>query len=59
MAGIRPKPQGPNDGFCDFIIQEDSPGFINLVGMESPGMTASLAIARHVREKYLGGSKRM
>lgn len=59
MAGIRPKLQGPNDGFCDFVIREDSPGFINLVGMESPGMTASPAIARHVREKYLGGSKRM
>jgi L-2-hydroxyglutarate oxidase LhgO len=50
MAGIRPKLQGPDDDFCDFVIKEDSPGFINLVGIESPGMTASPAIALHVRK---------
>jgi len=50
MAGIRPKLQGPNDGFLDFVIQEDAPGFINLVGIESPGLTASPAIARFVRK---------
>jgi L-2-hydroxyglutarate oxidase LhgO len=50
MAGIRPKLQGPNDDFRDFAIKEDSPGFINLVGIESPGMTASPAIARYVRK---------
>ncbi len=50
MAGIRPKLQGPNDDFCDFVIQEDAPGFINLVGIESPGLTASPAIARFVKE---------
>jgi L-2-hydroxyglutarate oxidase LhgO len=55
MAGIRPKLQGPGDDFCDFVIREDSPGFINLVGIESPGITASPAIARYVRKKYLGG----
>lgn len=48
MAGIRPKLQGPGDAFCDFVIAEDAPGFINLVGIESPGMTASPAIARYV-----------
>ena len=48
MAGIRPKLQGPNDDFRDFVIKEDLPGFINLVGIESPGMTASPAIARYV-----------
>jgi len=52
MAGIRPKLKGP--GVRDFIIREESanglPGFINLIGMESPGLTASLAIARFVRE---------
>lgn len=51
MAGIRPKLKGP--GVRDFIIQNESsnglPNFINLIGMESPGLTASLAIARHVR----------
>lgn len=48
MAGIRPKLQGPHDPVCDFVIREDAPGFINLVGIESPGLTASPAIARHV-----------
>ena len=52
-TGIRPKLQGPNDGFRDFYIQEEKdngfPGFINLIGMESPGLTASLAIAKYVR----------
>ncbi len=48
MAGIRPKLQGPDDNFKDFVIREDRPGFINLVGMESPGLTASPAIAKYV-----------
>ncbi len=52
MAGIRPKLQGPGDAFCDFVIKEEFPGFINLVGIESPGLTASPAIARMV-EKFL------
>jgi L-2-hydroxyglutarate oxidase LhgO len=51
-VGIRPKLQGPNDGFRDFYIQEESsngfPGLVNLIGMESPGLTASLAIAKYV-----------
>ncbi|MEA3334253.1 MAG: NAD(P)/FAD-dependent oxidoreductase [Pseudomonadota bacterium] len=49
MAGIRPRLQGPNDAICDFIIREESsagaPGFINLLGIESPGLTAAPAIA--------------
>ncbi len=53
MSGIRPKLQGPDDDFRDFVIREDSPGFINLVGIESPGMTASPAIARYVKETFL------
>lgn len=52
FAGIRPKLQGPNEQQRDFIINEESkkgfPGFINLIGIESPGITASLAIARYV-----------
>ncbi len=55
MSGIRPKLQGPGDRFRDFIISEDLPGFVNLVGIESPGLTAAPAIARHVR-KLLAGS---
>jgi L-2-hydroxyglutarate oxidase LhgO len=53
-AGIRPKLQGPNDDFRDFVITHEEkkglPGLINLVGIESPGLTASLAIGRYVAE---------
>lgn len=49
MAGIRPRLQGPGDEFRDFIIREEKeagfPGFINLLGIESPGLTAAPAIA--------------
>ena len=52
MAGIRPKLQRPGDPARDFIIAEESsrgfPGVVNLIGIESPGLTASPAIARHV-----------
>ena len=45
MTGIRPKLQGPSDKFRDFIIREESdngsPGLINLIGIESPGLTSS------------------
>jgi L-2-hydroxyglutarate oxidase LhgO len=51
-SGIRPKLQGPGEGFRDFVIAEESdrglPGFVSLVGMDSPGLTSALAIARHV-----------
>jgi L-2-hydroxyglutarate oxidase LhgO len=51
-SGIRPKLQGPNEGFRDFIIRHEEdrgfPGLINLIGIESPGLTASLSIARLV-----------
>ncbi len=48
-AGIRPKLAAPGEPFRDFVIREESdrglPGFVNLVGIESPGLTASPAIA--------------
>ncbi|KAL2464622.1 FAD-dependent oxidoreductase family protein [Forsythia ovata] len=51
-AGIRPKVSGPKQVPNDFIIQGEDvhgiPGFINLFGIESPGLTSSLAIAEHV-----------
>jgi L-2-hydroxyglutarate oxidase LhgO len=54
QAGIRPKLQGPTDGFRDFVIAEESarglPGWVNLLGIESPGLTAALAIAERVKE---------
>ncbi len=54
MAGIRPKIQGPGEPVRDFYIKEESergmPGFINLIGIESPGLTSCLSIADHVRK---------
>ena len=51
-AGIRPKLQGPGEAFRDFVIESAAPhgaaGLINLLGIESPGLTASSAIARRV-----------
>jgi len=53
-AGIRPKLQGPQEGFRDFIIKDESEnglsGFINLIGIESPGLTSAFSIARRVKE---------
>ncbi|MCC6347881.1 MAG: NAD(P)/FAD-dependent oxidoreductase [Nitrospirales bacterium] len=49
MSGIRPKLQARGEGFRDFLISEDMPGFVNLVGIESPGLTAAPAIARFVK----------
>ncbi|MCX8030727.1 MAG: NAD(P)/FAD-dependent oxidoreductase [Thermodesulfovibrionales bacterium] len=50
FSGIRPQLKG--DGFKDFLIKheidEGLPGFINLIGIESPGLTASLAIGRMI-----------
>jgi len=51
MAGVRPKLQGPGEDYRDFIIKEESdkglPGLINLIGIDSPGLTASSAIAEY------------
>lgn len=44
-AGIRPKIQGPNEPARDFFIRRYGSGLINLFGIESPGLTAALAIA--------------
>ena len=56
MSGLRPKLQAEGDPQKDFIIREESdrglPGFIDLIGIESPGLTASPAIAKMV-EKML------
>lgn len=52
MAGIRPKLHGHGEKTKDFIIKEEGKlgltGLINLIGIESPGLTASPAIAKMV-----------
>ena len=51
-AGVRPKLAAPGEAFRDFVVAEESeagwPGFVNLIGIESPGLTAASAIARRV-----------
>ncbi len=58
MAGIRPKLQKPGEAVRDFIIQEEStnglPGVVNLIGIESPGLTSSPAIAKYVGNLLAG-----
>ncbi|HHO74827.1 MAG TPA: NAD(P)/FAD-dependent oxidoreductase [Deltaproteobacteria bacterium] len=52
MAGIRPKLQEKGAAFCDFVISHENSrsmeGLINLIGIESPGLTSCLAIAEKV-----------
>jgi len=53
-TGIRPKIHGPGTDAPDFMIQGPQDhgitGLVNLYGMESPGLTSSLAIADYVYE---------
>jgi L-2-hydroxyglutarate oxidase LhgO len=52
ISGIRAKLQGPGQGVRDFVIEEESarglPGLVNLLGIDSPGLTSSAAIADRV-----------
>ncbi|TVP57303.1 MAG: FAD-dependent oxidoreductase, partial [Halomonadaceae bacterium] len=51
-AGVRPKLHGPGEGVADFMLQgprdHGLEGLVQLFGMESPGLTASLAVAEAV-----------
>jgi len=51
-SGVRPKLRGPSEAASDFVLQGPAdhgvPGLVNLFGIESPGLTASLAIADDV-----------
>jgi L-2-hydroxyglutarate oxidase LhgO len=53
-SGIRPKLSGPGEANADFVIQgaeaHGIAGLVNLFGIESPGLTSCLAIARHVTQ---------
>lgn len=49
-AGIRPRITSDKSKFHDFVIRHEDgfPGFINLLAIESPGLTSSMAIAEYV-----------
>ena len=48
----KPVPPGSKEAFADMVVREDPPGsgVIHLIGIESPGLTASFAIGAYVRE---------
>ncbi|MBI5494406.1 MAG: NAD(P)/FAD-dependent oxidoreductase [Deltaproteobacteria bacterium] len=51
-CGIRPKLRAPTEAEDkDFVVSQDAPGLVNLVGIESPGLTAALALAEHVLQR--------
>lgn len=58
-TGIRPKLSAEHESAQDFLIQDQTvhrvEGLINLFGIESPGLTASLAIADCVVDRFKGG----
>jgi L-2-hydroxyglutarate oxidase LhgO len=48
-AGIRPKLHGPGEHQGDFVIDSEAmPGLVALFGIESPGLTSSMAIGEEV-----------
>lgn len=51
-SGIRPKLYGPGEAYRDFVIKDEADlgyaGLINLIGIESPGLTSCLPIADYV-----------
>lgn len=55
-SGVRPKYVTPN-GLSDFVIRLDrsAPPLINLIGIDSPGLSACMSIARYVAEIVLSG----
>ena len=57
FSGIRPKIQKEGEAVQDFIIKNEYEkgyeNFINLIGIESPGLTSSLAIAKYIKKIIL------
>jgi len=58
QAGVRPRLAGPGEPFRDFVVAEESahglPGWVDLVGIESPGLTAAPALADAVVDLLRG-----
>jgi L-2-hydroxyglutarate oxidase LhgO len=56
-AGMRPKISGPHEAAADFMVQGPRQhgvvGLVNLLGIESPGLTSSLALAREAAQQLL------
>jgi len=50
-SGIRPKLSAPGEAAADFRIDASLPGLVQLFGIESPGLTASLALAEDVADR--------
>lgn len=52
-TGLRPNLAGPGEATADFVIQDEEQhgvrGLINLIGIDSPGLTSCLAIGEYVR----------
>lgn len=59
-AGMRPKIHGPAERARDFMVQGPQehgvPGLVNLFGIESPGLTSSLALGEYVASLGMSGS---
>jgi L-2-hydroxyglutarate oxidase LhgO len=57
-AGVRPKIQGTGEAARDFVVSgprdHGIPGLVNLFGIESPGLTSSMAIGDYVAEMLAG-----
>lgn len=57
-AGVRAKLAAPGEAFRDFVVREESgrgrPGLVNVIGIESPGLTASPALGHRVVELLAG-----
>ena len=56
-CGIRPKLRAPSaPAELDFVVEEDPPGCVQMIGIESPGLTASLDLAERVAALLGAGS---
>jgi len=57
-VGVRPKLAGPDEAFADFLVsgpeEHGIAGIIQLFGIESPGLTACLALGEEVRTRVAG-----